>query len=117
MFNDHGFRDRVQLSGVNSINWARIMAQIVYYFSSAISLGAPDRPVSFTVPTGNFGAVSYTHLAVYKRQPDWPPVTASIKQEVAIAAIKRPSILRNNMNCTSLSQSSRSISTARQKCD
>jgi threonine synthase len=57
MFNDHGFRDRVSLSGVNSINWARIMAQIVYYFSSALSLGGPDRPVSFTVPTGNFGDI------------------------------------------------------------
>ncbi|WP_027053462.1 threonine synthase [Mesorhizobium erdmanii] len=57
MFNDHAFRDRVALSGVNSINWARIMAQIVYYFSSALSLGAPDRPVSFTVPTGNFGDI------------------------------------------------------------
>ncbi len=57
MFNDHGFRDRVALSGVNSINWARIMAQIVYYFSSAISLGSPDRQVSFTVPTGNFGDI------------------------------------------------------------
>ena len=51
------FRDRVSLSGVNSINWARIMAQIVYYFSSALSLGSPDRPVSFTVPTGNFGDI------------------------------------------------------------
>ena len=57
MFNDHAFRDSVGLSGVNSINWARIMAQIVYYFSSALSLGAPDRPVSFTVPTGNFGDI------------------------------------------------------------
>ena len=57
MFNDHPFRDSVSLSGVNSINWARIMAQIVYYFSSALSLGAPDRPVSFTVPTGNFGDI------------------------------------------------------------
>ncbi|WP_457935704.1 threonine synthase [Mesorhizobium sp. 10J20-29] len=57
MFNNHGFRDRVALSGVNSINWARIMAQIVYFFSSAISLGSPDRPVSFTVPTGNFGDI------------------------------------------------------------
>jgi threonine synthase len=55
MFNDHAFRDRMSLSGVNSINWARIMAQIVYYFSSALSLGSPDRPVSFTVPTANFG--------------------------------------------------------------
>lgn len=57
MFNDPGFRKRVALSGVNSINWARIMAQIVYYFSSALSLGAPDRPVSFAVPTGNFGDI------------------------------------------------------------
>ncbi|MCC6204441.1 MAG: threonine synthase, partial [Hyphomicrobiales bacterium] len=57
MFNDHRFRDRLSLSGVNSINWARIMAQIVYYFTSALSLGAPDRPVSFTVPTGNFGDI------------------------------------------------------------
>jgi len=57
MFNDHRFRDGVALSGVNSINWARIMAQIVYYFTSALSLGAPDRPVSFTVPTGNFGDI------------------------------------------------------------
>ena len=57
MFNHHAFRDRVALSGVNSINWARIMAQIVYFFSSAVSLGSPDRPVSFTVPTGNFGDI------------------------------------------------------------
>lgn len=57
MFNDHAFRDRTMLSGVNSINWARIMAQIVYYFSSALALGAPDRKVSFTVPTGNFGDI------------------------------------------------------------
>lgn len=63
MFNDHGFRDRVSLSGVNSINWARIMAQIVYYFSSALSLGAPDRPVSFTVPTGNFGDIFAAYAA------------------------------------------------------
>ncbi|WP_404933413.1 threonine synthase [Nitratireductor sp. ac15] len=57
MFNDHGFRDSVALSGVNSINWARVMAQIVYYFTAGLSLGAPDRPASFTVPTGNFGDI------------------------------------------------------------
>jgi threonine synthase len=57
MFNDHPFRDRVSLSAVNSINWARIMAQIVYYFSSALSLGAPDRAVAFVVPTANFGDI------------------------------------------------------------
>ncbi|MDV2967011.1 threonine synthase [Nitratireductor aquimarinus] len=57
MFNDHAFRDGVSLSGVNSINWARVMAQIVYYFTAALSLGGPDRAISFTVPTGNFGDI------------------------------------------------------------
>jgi len=57
MFNDHAFRDEVGLAGVNSINWARVLAQVVYYFTAAVSLGAPHRPVSFTVPTGNFGDI------------------------------------------------------------
>jgi threonine synthase len=57
LFNDLKFRDEVGLAGVNSINWGRIMAQIVYYFYAALQLGAPDRAVSFTVPTGNFGNV------------------------------------------------------------
>ncbi|MBH0238173.1 threonine synthase [Methylobrevis albus] len=57
MFNDLPFRDRVGLSGVNSINWGRIVAQVVYYFVAAVALGAPHRPVSFTVPTGNFGDI------------------------------------------------------------
>jgi len=57
MFNDIPFRDRYHLSAVNSINWARILAQVVYYAKAAAELGAPDRPVSFTVPTGNFGNV------------------------------------------------------------
>ena len=63
LFNNHGFRDRLQLSGVNSINWARVMAQIVYYFTAALSLGAPARPVSFTVPTGNFGDIFAGYVA------------------------------------------------------
>jgi threonine synthase len=57
MFNHHAFRDRVRLSGVNSINWARIVAQAVYYFTAATTLGAPHRKIAFTVPTGNFGDV------------------------------------------------------------
>lgn len=57
MFNNHHFRDGVSLSGVNSINWGRIVAQVVYYFTSAVALGSPHREVSFTVPTGNFGDV------------------------------------------------------------
>lgn len=57
MFADTGFAGRFNLSAVNSINWARLMAQIVYYFYAAVRLGAPDRPVAFAVPTGNFGDV------------------------------------------------------------
>ena len=56
-FNDLAFRDRHALTAVNSINFARVMAQIVYYFWAALKLGAPERPVAFTVPSGNFGNV------------------------------------------------------------
>ena len=57
MFNDHAFRDGIGLSGVNSINWARIVAQVTYYFVAATALGGPHRAVSFSVPTGNFGDI------------------------------------------------------------
>ncbi len=63
MFNDFKFRDGVRLAGVNSINWARVLAQVVYYFSSAVALGAPHRRVSFTVPTGNFGDIFAATIA------------------------------------------------------
>src|SRR5665647_3407698 len=63
MFNHHAFRDRVRLSGVNSINWARIVAQAVYYFTAAVALGSPHRKVAFTVPTGNFGDVYAGYVA------------------------------------------------------
>ena len=57
MFNDSEFRRDQRLAGINSINWARILAQIVYYFHSAVALGAPFRKVGFAVPTGNFGDI------------------------------------------------------------
>ncbi len=63
MFNDFGFRDDVRLAGVNSINWARVLAQVVYYFFSAVALGAPHRKISFTVPTGNFGDIFAGYVA------------------------------------------------------
>ena len=63
MFNDFAFRDGVRLAGVNSINWARVLAQVVYYFAAAVALGAPHRAVSFTVPTGNFGDIYAGHIA------------------------------------------------------
>lgn len=63
LFNHHAFRDQVALSGVNSINWARIVAQTVYYFTSAVALGAPAREIDFTVPTGNFGDIFAGYVA------------------------------------------------------
>ncbi len=57
MFADVPFRQRMRLSAVNSINWARVAAQIPYYVAAALALGAPDREVAFAVPTGNFGNV------------------------------------------------------------
>ena len=63
MFNHFEFRDEVGLAGVNSINWARVLAQVVYYVTAAASLGAPLRPVSFTVPTGNFGDIFAGYIA------------------------------------------------------
>jgi threonine synthase len=63
MFNDPGVSGRFALSAVNSINWARLMAQIVYYFYAAVRLGAPDRAVAFSVPTGNFGDVFAGYVA------------------------------------------------------
>jgi threonine synthase len=63
LFNHHTFRDAVALSGVNSINWARVVAQVVYYFTSAVALGGPAREVDFTVPTGNFGDIFAGYVA------------------------------------------------------
>ena len=63
MFNDEAFSGKFALSAVNSINWARLMAQVVYYFYAAVRLGAPERPVAFSVPTGNFGDVFAGYVA------------------------------------------------------
>jgi threonine synthase len=63
LFRDAEFRERVTLAGVNSINWARVVAQMVYYFTSAVALGAPSREISFSVPTGNFGDVLAGYVA------------------------------------------------------
>lgn len=68
-FNDAAFRDAYGLSAVNSINWARIMPQIAYYFWAAVNLGAPERPVSFAVPTGNFGNVYAGYAALQMGLP------------------------------------------------
>lgn len=64
LFAHDGFRERVRLSAVNSINWARIVAQMVYYFTAAVALGAPHRKIAFTVPTGNFGDIFAGYVAL-----------------------------------------------------
>ena len=78
MFNDQAFRDEVGLGAVNSINWARIMGQIVYYFWAALQLGAPDRAVNFAVPTGNFGNVFAGYAAKNMGLPiEWLGVSSN----------------------------------------
>ncbi|MEM7269148.1 MAG: threonine synthase, partial [Pseudomonadota bacterium] len=63
MFNDFEFRDAVKLTAVNSINWARVLAQAVYFFTAAVALGAPGRKISFSVPSGNFGDIFAGYVA------------------------------------------------------
>ena len=71
----------MRLSGVNSINWGRIVAQIVYYFTAAVSLGSPHRPVNFVVPTGNFGNIFAGYAAKRMGLPiasgSWSPPTSN----------------------------------------
>jgi threonine synthase len=69
MFNDAPFRKEMALAGVNSINWARVMAQITYYFVAAAKLGAPKQPVAFSVPTGNFGDIFAGYVAAQMGLP------------------------------------------------
>ena len=88
MFNDIDFRDRLKISGVNSINWARIMAQVVYYFTAAISLGSPDRKVSFTVPTGNFGDIFAGYVAKKMGLPIDKLVIATNENDILARTLK-----------------------------
>ncbi|MCA0340718.1 threonine synthase [Shinella sp. 838] len=88
MFNDVKFRDRVQLSGVNSINWARIMAQIVYYFTSAVALGGPDRKISYTVPTGNFGDIFAGYAAKRMGLPIDKLIIATNENDILARTLK-----------------------------
>ncbi|MCX7676138.1 MAG: threonine synthase, partial [Alteraurantiacibacter sp.] len=69
MFNDPAMTGRFRITAVNSINWARLMAQVVYYFAAGLQLGAPDRTVAFSVPTGNFGDVFAGYVAAQMGLP------------------------------------------------
>ncbi len=82
MFNDFTFREEVRLAGVNSINWGRVLAQVVYYFTAAVSLGAPHRKVSFTVPTGNFGDIFAGYIAKQMGLPIADLVVATNRNDI-----------------------------------
>ena len=88
MFNDFEFRDSVRLAGVNSINWGRVLAQVVYYFTSAVSLGAPGREVSFTVPTGNFGDIFAGYIAKRMGLPIADLVIATNQNDILDRCLK-----------------------------
>jgi threonine synthase len=82
LFRDLDFRDRVGLSAINSINWARLMPQIVYYVTSALALGAPDKPVAFSVPTGNFGNIFAGYVAKQMGLPISTLICASNRNDI-----------------------------------
>jgi threonine synthase len=88
LFNHHAFRDRVRLSGVNSINWARIVAQVVYYFTAAVALGAPHRKVAFTVPTGNFGDIFAGYVAQRMGLPVERLMVATNVNDILVRTLK-----------------------------
>ncbi len=82
MFNDPEFRDSYGLTAVNSINWARVMAQIAYYFYAAVALGAPDRKIAFVVPTGNFGDVYAGYAALRMGLPISRLIVATNRNDI-----------------------------------
>ncbi|BDV33279.1 threonine synthase [Methylocystis iwaonis] len=87
LFRNQPFRERVSLAGVNSINWARVVAQMVYYFTSAVSVGAPHRRVSFAVPTGNFGDVLAGYIAKHMGLPIERLIVATNANDILARAI------------------------------
>ncbi len=88
LFNDIAFRDRWRLSAVNSINWARIMAQIPYYFAAATALGGPHRAVNFAVPTGNFGDVFAGYAAKQMGLPIDRLLIATNSNDILVRALE-----------------------------
>lgn len=86
-FADQGFLKGMKLGAVNSINWARIMAQIVYYFSASLAVGGPHRPVAFSVPTGNFGDIFAGYLAKQMGLPISQLVVATNRNDILHRAI------------------------------
>ncbi len=99
-FADQGFLKGAKLGAVNSINWARIMAQIVYYFSSALAVGGPHRKVSFSVPTGNFGDIFAGYLAKQMGLPIDQLVVATNQNDILHRTIATNDMSRQALNVT-----------------
>lgn len=87
LFSDTGFRRDFSLAAINSINWARIMAQAVYYFTAALKLGAPGRRITFSVPTGNFGDVFAGYVASRMGLPVERLVVATNENDILARAL------------------------------
>jgi threonine synthase len=100
MFQDKALRQAVDLSGVNSINWARIAAQAVYYFTSAVALGAPHRKVSFVVPTGNFGDAFAGYVAKQMGLPIETITVATNSNDIVARAIRTGRYSRGEVQAT-----------------
>jgi len=100
LFGDEQARSKVTLSAVNSINWARLMAQIVYYFYAGVRLGAPDREIAFSVPTGNFGDVFAGYVAAQMGLPVAKLVVATNVNDILHRALTRGDYSANSVTPT-----------------
>ncbi len=100
LFADEAFRTAQSLTAVNSINWARILAQVVYYFYAALALGAPARSVSFTVPTGNFGDIYAGYIAKRMGLPIEKLVIATNKNDILARTLETGSYTAAKVNPT-----------------
>lgn len=100
MFQDQALRQAVDLSGVNSINWARIAAQSVYYFTSAAALGAPHRKIGFVVPTGNFGDAFAGFVASKMGLPIERIVAATNSNDIVARALQTGHYARGVVQAT-----------------
>lgn len=99
-FQDQALRQAVDLSGVNSINFARIAAQAVYYFTTAVALGAPHRPVSFCVPSGNFGDAFAGYVALKMGLPVSRIVAATNSNDILARAFETGRYVRGAVQAT-----------------
>jgi threonine synthase len=100
MFGDREVNGPLTLSAVNSINWARLMAQVVYYFAAALKLGAPERPVAFSVPTGNFGDVFAGYVAAQMGLPIERLIVATNVNDILHRALSKGDYSLSNVTPT-----------------